>query len=203
MRDMFFPLCAAALFFLSSTSLLDSAEGNNWPVARFTNGTVGLQNEGGKVMVNSNELRVVGDLIVKGQHLIPPKCMPPGGDKLQCNGTHWVCVCEENWSGETCETPPSPPPTPPPSPPSSTPIPDASWRTFVKDCLDEAPVTGECTEWASGNNYGTMPNWDTSLVEDMRGYDGGYQGFGGKSTFNGDISKWDTGKVTTMEGMFY
>ena len=154
-------------------------------------------------MVNSNELRVVGDLIVKGQHLIPPKCMPPGGDKLQCNGTHWVCVCEENWSGETCETPPSPPPTPPPSPPSSTPIPDASWRTFVKDCLDEAPVTGECTEWASGNNYGTMPNWDTSLVEDMRGYDGGYQGFGGKSTFNGDISKWDTGKVTTMEGMFY
>ena len=25
-----------------------------------------------------------------------------------------------------------------------------------------------------------------------------FQGFGGKSTFNGDISKWDTGKVTTM-----
>ena len=169
MRDMFFPLCAAALFFLSSTSLLDSAEGNNWPVARFTNGTVGLQNEGGKVMVNSNELHVVGDLIVKGQHLIPPKCMPPGGDKLQYNGTHWFCVCAENWSGETCETPPP-----------STPIPDASWRTFVKDCLDEAPVTGECTTWASGNNYGTMPNWDTSLVEDMRGYDGGYQGFGVK-----------------------
>ena len=34
----------------------------------------------------------------------------------------------------------------------------------------------------------------------MSGYDG-YglsQGFGAKSTFNGDISKWDTGKVTTM-----
>ena len=202
---MFFPLCAAALFFLSSTSLLDSAEGNNWPVARFTNGTVGLQNEGGKVMVNSNELHVIGDLIVKGQHLIPPKCMPPGGDKLQYNGTHWFCVCAENWSGETCETPPSPPPTPPPSPPPqppSTQIPDASWRTFVKDCLDEAPVTGECTEWASGNDYGTMPNWDTSLVEDMRGYDEGYQGFGDKSTFNGDISRWNTEKVTTMYGMF-
>ena len=26
-----------------------------------------------------------------------------------------------------------------------------------------------------------------------------FQGFGGKSTFNGDISKWNTGKVTTME----
>ena len=85
----------------------------------------------------------------------------------------------------------------------STQIPDASWRTFVKDCLDEAPVTGECTEWASGNDYGTMPNWDTSLVEDMRGYDGGYQGFGGKSTFNGDISRWNTEKVTTMYGYVY
>ena len=29
-----------------------------------------------------------------------------------------------------------------------------------------------------------------------------FQGFGGKSTFNGDISKWDTGKVTTMYYMF-
>ena len=30
-----------------------------------------------------------------------------------------------------------------------------------------------------------------------------FQGFGGKSTFNGDISKWDTGKVTNMRIMFY
>ena len=83
-------------------------------------------------------------------------------------------------------------------------IPDASWHDFVKACLDEAPVTGECTEWASGNNYGTMPNWDVSLVEDMSGFDGSaLQGFSGKSTFNGDISKWDTGKVTTMYAMFY
>ena len=29
------------------------------------------------------------------------------------------------------------------------------------------------------------------------------QGFGAKSTFNGDISKWDTEKVTTMYYMFY
>ena len=29
-----------------------------------------------------------------------------------------------------------------------------------------------------------------------------YQGFGGKSTFNGDISKWNTEKVTDMD-MFY
>ena len=87
---------------------------------------------------------------------------------------------------------------------SPDPIPDASWHTFVYKCLEEAPKTGECTAWASGNNYGTMPNWDTSLVEDMSGWTGSaFQGFGGKSTFNGDISKWNTGKVTTMYDMFY
>ena len=33
----------------------------------------------------------------------------------------------------------------------------------------------------------------------MSGYDWKcFQGFGGKSTFNGDISKWDTAKVTNM-----
>jgi surface protein len=87
---------------------------------------------------------------------------------------------------------------------SPDPIPDASWHTFVDKCLDEAPDTGECTAWASDNNYGTMPNWDTSLVEDMSGWTGSAsQGFGDKSTFNGDISKWDTGKVTKMSWMFW
>ena len=61
------------------------------------------------------------------------------------------------------------------------PIPSASWHDFVEACLSEsgAEVTGECTTWASGNNYGTMPNWDTSLVEDMSGWTGSaFQGFG-------------------------
>ncbi|CAL6430640.1 unnamed protein product [Bathycoccus prasinos] len=83
-------------------------------------------------------------------------------------------------------------------------IPDASWHAFVADCLAEAPDTGECTEWASGKPYGTMPNWDTSLVTDMSGWTGSaHKGFGGKSTFNADISKWDTGKVSKMNQMFY
>ena len=57
--------------------------------------------------------------------------------------------------------------------------------------------------WASGNNYGTMPNWDTSLVTDMNGSDGTVlRGFGGKSTFNGDITEWDTSQVTDMQYMF-
>ncbi|CAL6443634.1 unnamed protein product [Bathycoccus prasinos] len=100
--------------------------------------------------------------------------------------------------------PPSPPPSPPPPPPL-TPIQSESWHAFVEECLDEAPVTGECTTWASGNNYGTMPNWDVSLVTDMSGEteNSVHEGFGGKSTFNADISKWDTSSVTTMYAMFY
>ena len=62
-------------------------------------------------------------------------------------------------------------------------IPDASWHVFVSECLAEAPVTGECTEWASGKPYGTMPNWDTSLVTDMSG-DWKAHGFGGKRHVN-------------------
>ena len=100
---------------------------------------------------------------------------------------------------------PPPPPSPPSPPPPFTPIPDASWHAFVEACLSEAgaEVTGECTVWASGNNYGTMPNWDTSLVTDMNGSDGTVlRGFGGKSTFNGDITEWDTSQVTDMQYMF-
>ena len=40
----------------------------------------------------------------------------------------------------------------------------------------------------------------------MNGYiiDGAvFQGFGAKTLFDGDISKWDTGKVTNMKDMFY
>jgi surface protein len=90
---------------------------------------------------------------------------------------------------------PSPPPPSPP--PIMEPIPDESWHTFVAECLLEAPETGECTDWASGNNYGTMPNWDTSLVDDMS------YTFKDKTTFNANIGGWDTSKVTSMSSMFY
>jgi len=110
-------------FLFASASILllhPYLAGANWPVARYTNGTVGLINDGGEVHVQSaklqvnGRLKVEGDLSVKGSlsvgssSLLPPKCMPPGGDKLIYNGTHWFCVCVENWSGETCETPPPP-----------------------------------------------------------------------------------------------
>jgi len=85
------------------------------------------------------------------------------------------------------------------------PIPDGSWADFVEACLNEqgAEITGECTTWASGNNYGTMPNWDTSLVTEMKGWSvNGQIGFGGRNTFNGDISRWDTSQVKNMDATF-
>ncbi|CAL6298263.1 unnamed protein product [Bathycoccus prasinos] len=53
-----------------------------------------------------------------------------------------------------------------------------------------------------------MKNWNTILVTNMVGYvwnddsTGSFIGFGSKSSFNGDISGWDTSQVTTMESMF-
>jgi surface protein len=106
------------------------------------------------------------------------------GDRFNARGLEGGASFEM-WSGGGC-------------PGMVDPIPSASWAQFVEECLEEngAKVTGECTEWASTNNYGTMPRWDTSLVEDMSST------FTGKDAFDGDISKWNTEKVTKMNEMF-
>ena len=104
----------------------------NWPVARYTNGTVGLIKDGGEVHVQSAKLQVNGHLKVEGDLIVnssnvaleltnlkPPKCMPPGGDKLQFDGMNWICVCNGAWTGPTCEQPPSPPPPAPPPQPTA------------------------------------------------------------------------------------
>ena len=85
-------------------------------------------------------------------------------------------------------------------------IPNTSWHTFVGDCLGESTViaeTGECIDWARSKVvwYGTMPNWDTSLVTDMHGYP--ETGFGNQPNFNADISQWNVSQVTSMCSMFW
>jgi surface protein len=79
----------------------------------------------------------------------------------------------------------------------------SEFKQLVSACLAEAgaAVTGECTTWGGSttspaNNYGTIPNWNTSLVTDME------SAFFGKSSFNGNISSWDTSSVMDMNGMF-
>ena len=114
----------------------------------------------------------------------PPKCVPPGGDKLQFNGTSWSCVCEPGWTGSTCEMGPT------------TPIPDASLKTFVSECLGAEPSDGECKAWNKASTYGTMPSWNTSFVTDMS------EIFSNYYIFHGDITRWDTSSVTSMKYMF-
>merc|ERR1712091_174232 len=86
---------------------------------------------------------------------------------------------------------------------SPSPIPaGTSWHTFVGDCLIESAAieeTGECIDWARSQDvwYGTMPNWNTSLVTDM------YAMFYKASAFNQDIGSWNTAQVTTMQRMFH
>ncbi|CAL6322835.1 unnamed protein product [Bathycoccus prasinos] len=104
--------------------------------------------------------------------------------------TKFACANANDGPANTCTLP--------------EPILDANWHAYVAECLAIAPMDGMCTSWDKYGAHGAMPNWDVSLVTDMSGWTGSaYKGFGGKSTFNADISKWDTGKVSDMNHMFY
>ena len=104
--------------------------------------------------------------------------------------TKFACANANDGPANTCTLP--------------EPILDANWHAYVAECLAIAPMDGMCTSWDKYGAHGAMPNWDVSLVTDMSGWTGSaHKGFGGKSTFNADISKWDTGKVTDMYQMFY
>ena len=66
-----------------------------------------------------------------------------------------------------------------------TQITDSNFYSAIETCLGTNPVDGLC----SSSEYGSMPDWDVSLVTDMSGWntDGYSQGFYDKGTFNGDI----------------
>ncbi len=52
-------------------------------------------------------------------------------------------------------------------------------------------------EGSASSTYGTINNWDVSLIEDMSSL------FQDKSSFNSNISNWNTSNVTTMVDMFH
>ena len=120
------------LFILLGGTLSDIFFCNaNWPIVKYTNGTVGVKNDGGTIQVQSTDMVVDGNLSVGGklfvqgidvsgtiftqtqniseilgaiQSLTPPTCMPPGGDKLRFDGKKWTCVCiNEYYYGEECQ----------------------------------------------------------------------------------------------------
>jgi len=86
---------------------------------------------------------------------------------------------------------------------SVTTINDSNFHSAIATCLGTNPVDGLC----SSSEYGSMPDWDVSLVTDMNGWndDGkteANQGFGGQGIFNGDIGSWNTAQVTNMRYIF-
>ena len=204
----------------------NDVDANGWPIVRFQNGTVGVQNDGGEVHVRADVMKLhTNVLMLNDIDLMPPKCMAPGGDRLQHNGTHFFCVCVEHWSGRNCDIPPSPPPSPspppppppytapppyvtPPSPPPRSPpppppnpeSPNELLRKAVSICLEkESTGKCECTYDSPCGIYtnGGISEWDVSKVTDMR------ELFINRNTFNENISSWDTSQVTDMSLMFY
>ena len=71
-------------------------------------------------------------------------------------------------------------------------ITDANFHKVVKDCLEEDPVDGLCTN----GDYGVMRDWDVSRVTNMS------RAFQYEGKFNGDISNWNVSNVTNMYAMF-
>ena len=84
---------------------------------------------------------------------------------------------------------------------SVTTINDSNFHSAIATCLGTNPVDGLC----SSSEYGSMLDWDVSLVTDISGFvveTQAHQGFGEKTTFNGDIRSWNTAQVTSMFAMF-
>ena len=76
---------------------------------------------------------------------------------------------------------------------------DATFSTAISSCLGEseaAAVDGLCTSYGVTSGFGTMPDWNTGLVTNMK------RAFFNKNNFNAPIGNWNTSQVTDVSGMF-
>ena len=91
--------------------------------------------------------------------------------------------------------------------PAFDPIDDCTYTVWthrscgIKKAVDE--YLDNATKTATVDKYGPIEDWDTSLVTDMSSlFDGdkieGSETHTHRQQFNENISKWKTGKVTTM-----
>ncbi|CAL6316083.1 unnamed protein product [Bathycoccus prasinos] len=147
---------------------------------------------------------------MSGSSASPPKCIPPGGDKLRFDGEKWICVCINSYYyGDECQykTP-------------YEPVQNDELHLAIHTCLIAAPIHGLCYD----SPYGPMPEWNTSLVTslnyafapssycclnsiDCRIKGGDRELYPDKecnfwTQHNPDISKWDTSSVVSMMNLF-
>ena len=133
---------------------------------------------------------------MSGSSASPPKCIPPGGDKLRFDGEKWICVCINSYYyGDECQykTP-------------YEPVTDDNIHAECFRCLGVS-LHGLCYD----SPHGPMPDWNVSLVTEMHDLFSHY--FYCKNAndnickfmtwANVDISKWNTERVTNMYNMFY
>tara|TARA_B100000519_G_C14245358_1_gene439588 strand:- start:91 stop:1608 length:1518 start_codon:yes stop_codon:yes gene_type:complete len=156
---------------------------------------------------------VISELQSELQSLKPPKCVPPGGEKLQFDGTNWICVCINSYYyGDECQykTPYEPVIEYIEGYGDTSSRPNGLYAA-VHSCLSMAPIDGLCYK----SPHGPMPEWNVSLVTNMaklfsvdfnckaEGMSNGQAGACWSwAQHNPDISKWDTSSVVTMEEMF-
>ena len=78
---------------------------------------------------------------------------------------------------------------PPPSPPPAYKFASKDSLRQAVQAFDENPASAEAT-------YGRIASWDVSGISDMS------ELFKDFTTFNEDVSNWDTSRVTNMNYMF-
>ncbi|KAK3247161.1 hypothetical protein CYMTET_43332 [Cymbomonas tetramitiformis] len=88
----------------------------------------------------------------------PPVCMGPGGDKLQFNGTHWLCVCTPGYYGESCQFGPTDAPTLSPTTHEPTSASPTAAPTAISTSPTSTPTTTPPTDtcdldWHHFNNH--------------------------------------------------
>jgi surface protein len=85
---------------------------------------------------------------------------------------------------------------------ANTPVPPINHRRLVFETIEttedlrEAAVNYTNNATAAETTYGPIFSWDVSAITDMTNI------FRGLTTFNADISGWETNQVTNMKRMF-
>ena len=72
----------------------------------------------------------------------------------------------------------------------------AFFKNFTYTPIPPGQIRNIISGGWNSSQYGTIQQWNTSLITDMSGL------FADNANFNDDISNWDTSKVTDMSGMF-